>query len=112
MTALPTVLHVVCPLCDAEPEHPCVRQPSGVALKTPHRARYKQHRSVLRSTKPFVVKVVETHQQAGITAGEQYIATTSQMAPTGQVTLIRRIPHGSQLYRSVSSHQARFIRWA
>lgn len=60
----------------------------------------------------FIVEILETDHQLGLTAGEEYAAIRYWVDPASKVTLLRRIPDGHNPECTQYHGTVKFVRWA
>lgn len=111
MSALPTVLSIRCPWCDAAPGQPCIRKPSGTTTDQPHRSRWIELSAAHYRNHQFIVEVNEDDPHLDLAAGERYAAIRYWLDPGAKVTLLRRVTDGYEPNCNLYLHQGRFIEW-
>lgn len=111
MSALPTVLSIRCPWCDAAPGQRCIRKPSGTNTDQPHRRRWIELSAAHYRNHEFIVEVNEDDPHLDLAAGERYAANRYWLDPGAKVTLLRRVTDGYEPNCNLYLHQGRFIEW-
>lgn len=108
MSAIPTILSVTCPWCDAKPGAICVH-PSGKVFRDIHKDRWDAF-SFRRNlgTSRFVVEITTDDPEFTLRAGEHYTASVYWLDPAAKVTLYDR--DGEPLCNQYA-HAAQFLHW-
>lgn len=85
MSAIPTILSVTCPWCDAKPGAICVR-PSGKVFRDIHKDRWDAF-SFRRNlgTSRFVVEITTDDPEFALRAGEHYTASVYWLDPAAKL---------------------------